>query len=316
MAHKQHKHRVHRLSSGATVTTFPPPPPGLRLIDATDSELAHYGVPPRPNRETEHGLYNQWKKVFGRQMTFISPELRESTRVRRQFPADLTENGTLSPTWSGVASVPYPGRSVGRSVMAQWDVPIVKNVDADLDRCSIWVGIGGYSQDPADSLLQAGIECLADASGVPQYYAWWEWLSRTVIVYETIIEKFEVVPGCYIQVVIWVTSDTTANITMDCSGPSGVQSVLLGVTAPAGIHLQGGSAEWIVERPRVGGALATLVNYGTVEFWNAMAWCADNYTIFPDSGTEIAMQDDGGVVVSRGHKYIGKPIKCTCTYGT
>ena len=35
---------------------------------------------------------------------------------------------------------------------------------------------------------------------------------------------------------------------------------------PSGYSLQGSSAEWVVERPEVNGALARLMNYGAVPF--------------------------------------------------
>src|SRR5262252_7542828 len=76
-----HACRRHVLSSGVIATTFPAPPSGLRLVEASDVELALYGVPPRPDRTLDPRLYELWYDAFSRKTTFISPALRESITV-------------------------------------------------------------------------------------------------------------------------------------------------------------------------------------------------------------------------------------------
>jgi hypothetical protein len=49
MADTQDGPRVHKLPSGFNVTTFPLPPRGMRLTDASPAELAQHGLPPRPH---------------------------------------------------------------------------------------------------------------------------------------------------------------------------------------------------------------------------------------------------------------------------
>jgi hypothetical protein len=48
MADTQDGPRVHKLPSGFNVTTFPLPPRGMRLTDASPAELVQHGLPPRP----------------------------------------------------------------------------------------------------------------------------------------------------------------------------------------------------------------------------------------------------------------------------
>ena len=43
--------RIQRLPSGVEVTMFPTPPSRTRFGQASDADLAHFGLPPRPKRE-------------------------------------------------------------------------------------------------------------------------------------------------------------------------------------------------------------------------------------------------------------------------
>ena len=87
--------KVHKLSSGFTVTIFPPPRPGLRFVDATDHELAYHGLPPRPNRELA---------PYERPLKFIVPEFQELFKVHHPPPA--IRNSNQSANWSGASRGP------------------------------------------------------------------------------------------------------------------------------------------------------------------------------------------------------------------
>src|ERR1700730_463148 len=104
------------------------------------------------------------------------------------------------------------------------------------------------------------------------------------------IPNFPISPGDTFQVNIWLFSDTTANIAIF----GGDASALISVDgSQSGFRLKGGSAEWIVERPTVGGAFTTLANYGHTFFANALAWVDYGITLFPGSGIPVSMRDDG-----------------------
>ena len=77
------------------------------------------------------------------------------------------------------------------------------------------------------------------------------------------------------------------------------QSVEVGFTAPAGTTLVGNSAEWVVERPSVGGSLTNLTNYIMDPFWDAYAYTA-GYASFNDidEATPVDMLDCNGYVIS------------------
>jgi hypothetical protein len=184
-------------------------------------------------------LYELWCDFFSRETTFISPVLRESETVGTRFPVKLTENGTETPNWSGVVVIPTPGKPIRKAVVGRWEVATAQNVDNAGDRYSQWLGTGGWSDDPDDTLLQAGVAGVIDAFGVAHYYPWWEWTSRKVTVLEVMIRDFPISPGDIIQVNIWLFSDRTANIAIS----GGDYSVLISVDgSESGFRLKGGSS--------------------------------------------------------------------------
>ena len=72
------------------------------------------------------------------------------------------------------------GKPIGKAVVGNWEVATAQNVDNTGDRYSQWLGTGGWSDDPADTLLQAGVAGVVDTAGVANYYPWWEWTSQNV----------------------------------------------------------------------------------------------------------------------------------------
>ncbi|HJU11700.1 MAG TPA: hypothetical protein VJ728_12525 [Candidatus Binataceae bacterium] len=46
------------------VITYPEPPAGFDPYTASNAELAHYGLPPRPDPHKSPELYRQWQKMI------------------------------------------------------------------------------------------------------------------------------------------------------------------------------------------------------------------------------------------------------------
>lgn len=298
--------RQHKLPSGVIVTTFARPPQGLNILEASSEELQRYGLPSRPDPKAAPALFAKWHRTWGRQLTFVVPEFTETSKVRRQPFKKATINDESSQNWSGIVVSVQGGDLITGAVAGEWNVPSPADVDGGEDHCSIWVGIDG---DPttnpalANNLVQAGIECVVDGAGTQSYYPWWEWLP----VSETPISNFPVV-GPF-DVSIWITSNTTANVYM-INGNG--QTTLFGITAPPTVSLIGGCAEWIVERPLVGGRYATLPNYGSVDFADATAWTASHNSVNAGSGTAITMVDEIGKPISKAT--ILSPERLRCDY--
>lgn len=339
MARMQPHGRVHEFSNGAKAITLEPPPRGMQLVHATDEELAHYGLPPRPDRETEPSLYELWHRTFDRPLHFIVPEFEESSEEWHracQPPSANEENAQYSPNWSGVVAGLEAHDPVSRAVAATWTVPNAVSVDGGDDRCAIWVGIDGYyyvdaqgnyylpSQDPsamgvASPLLQAGITCLGGSGS----YAWWEWIAPGGGMNPPIrIMNVQPYAGQFFETQIWVTSETTANVYMFAGDPytdEGSEAFLTPLMAPLLTSVWGSSAEWIVERlEKSDGSWYTLPDYGTVQFYGALGWTASGGTLNSGQGTALTIKDTNGATLSAGQMVpSGDPrgSEVQCTYG-
>jgi Peptidase A4 family len=244
------------------------PPVNFDAVSATDAQLDLYGFPPRPDAKKSPEAYATWKMVFSHQTARIVPQLR-ATNVYN-VPAQITSdtagrrnapNGTTSNNWSGyvISDSADPFAAPKSYIFAGFVVPFAQQAAGTCSSkwvyASEWVGLDGSG---SSDVLQAGVDTDAKCSKgktIGNYDVWYEWFPNS----EVVIKNFAVYPGDVVFVYVWSTSHTEghyfiANLT---SGKSST----LAFKAPKGTELKGNSAEWIVERPTIGGKLATLPNY-------------------------------------------------------
>lgn len=130
---------------------------------------------------------------------------------------------------------------------------------------SYWIGFGGY--DGSEKLVQAG----TSTRGKSTHRAWYEYLSDTGdTVYMQYIDSLPVSAGDSIHVYI---SFQKANnkfeyyIANNTTGKSASGYVEL----DAGKQFDGTTVEWVAERCKVNGSLASLGDYGTITMKNCKA---------------------------------------------
>ena len=321
MADTQDGPRVHKLPSGFNVTTFPLPPHGMRLTDASPAELAQHGLPPRPDPDRHPALHAFWLKNFDRKLQFIVPQFTEIPNIRH-LPQQPSVIGG-SKNWSGAVVAAPTAQLIGGAVGGQWNVPVLQNVDGNVDYCMIWVGIDGdptVNPNLANNLVQAGTLLTVDGSGNLTWLAFWEWLAQGLGINspDVGIMNMPVQFGATFATSIWITSPTTANVYMTSdSGPAGASvGTITSIAAPPTVKLIGGCAEWIVERPNdLNGNLTTLANYGSVEFASATAATTGlQGSVLAGQGSPIVMTDPTtGNTLSTGRIVSGETV--VCTYG-
>jgi len=288
------------------VSTSLHPPEGFSAIDASDEELARYGFPPRPDAQAKPQAYASWQRAMLASKVRLVPELEMTAMFagpNRKQPAQNADASTgTSSNWSG--SVDFSGAKSYNSttsfyyIVGEYVVPVARQAygacTGAWDYSVQWVGIDG---DGSSDVLQAGTEADAYCSGnsTSTYYsAWYEWFPNSW----TRISNFAVVPGDDLFVEVWHTSATQGyayivNYNTD-------QAVEIGFTAPSGTRLIGNSAEWVVERPGVGGGLATLTNYISDYFSDCYAE-TENYTQYvPGSAgaLQLTMLDNSNNPIS------------------
>ncbi len=313
--------RVHKLPSGFNVTTFPLPPHGMRLTDASPAELAQHGLPPRPDPDRHPALHAFWLKNFDRKLQFIVPQFTEIPNIRH-LPQQPSVIGG-SKNWSGAVVAAPTAQLIGGAVGGQWNVPVLQNVDGNVDYCMIWVGIDGdptVNPNLANNLVQAGTLLTVDGSGNLTWLAFWEWLAQGLGINspDVGIMNMPVRFGATFATSIWITSPTTANVYMTSdSGPAGASvATITSIAAPPTVKLIGGCAEWIVERPNdLNGNPTTLANYGSVEFASATAATTGlQGSVLAGQGSPIVMTDPTtGNTLSTGRIVSGETV--VCTYG-
>lgn len=290
-------------------TTTVAPPKDFDPLNASDQDLEYHGFPPRPDENAAPTAYASWKSAIVASKTRIVPKL-EVTNV---FHGPAKGKAGLANTpkagsntlefynWSGYVnrdSATAYGSSSFYFVYADFVVPVARQAfgvcTGGWDWESSWVGIDGYG---SPDVMQAGIEADAYCNGstTASYYSpWFEWYPNG----ETRITNLGIAPGDDYFVEVWSTSNTVGHAYLVNRNTNTAVSITFG--APAGTHLVGNTAEWVVERPTVGGAFATLTNYIADPFWYAYAETFGGSVVDVGSATSqpMIMLDNSGNPIS------------------
>jgi len=281
-----------------SLALLPAPPTGFRPAIATEAELARYGFPPRPPHAAGARIGRMWAETFERDAPFTVAQLAKASYLVSQPRQPSIVNGDNSENWSGVVVRYRAGDPINLAIAGTWNVPSLASAGAGTQLIGIWIGLDGSAADTL-GLSQAGIAGSIDASGTASYFAWSEWLSAADPIQPAQpISNFPIAAGDVIEIQIWVTSSTTASVVMQkLSSASRGALVVVPLIAPSGVRVVGNDAEWIVERPKVGGSaenpvFATLPSYSTVNFTHAAAWSqsAGNISMSPASFGSFALR--------------------------
>ena len=267
----------------AGANTFPAPPAGFDAVHAGDDALSEFGFPARPDPFRARAAYTAWARLISGAKTRVMPVLKILPSRHRPMMAAASPRGGpraggvtgdsaghqfntgYSSNWSGEVlndSATSYGYGSFFAIWGQFNVPVAVQqygvCTNGTEYSATWVGMdGGFGISP--DVVQAGTESDATCfSGftTPDYYAWYEWYPS----YSVAISNFSVSPGQDIDVEVAANSSTSASMFM--TNETTNQYVSITFYAPRGTAFVGNTAEWIVERPEVSSALATLTNYG------------------------------------------------------
>lgn len=225
-------------------------------------------------RRTAAVLILVWIILFLSSLTVMSS-------VVTPFLKSLQTQNLVSYTWSGyvVASDVLFPQPLVTGVNGSWTVPTI-TPSASNTYSAAWIGIGGQSDK---TLIQCGTEH-DSINGQPRYSAWYELLPD----YAITIKDFTVLPGDQISASVTLLDSSTNQWLIQIADKTNGQSFRQVFTYNSSRQ----SAEWVVERPTVNGAITTLADFGTVTFTNISAQIADTtgtITAFPSY--EIVMED-------------------------
>jgi hypothetical protein len=305
------------------VSVVAAPPAGFNPLTASPAARQQFAVPPAPDPTAAPKAYEQWKKaVGGPQNRVAAPVLTQTNisngpiKTKKVVGQNLDKNAgpisnnvvvATSGNWSGPSIVAKGKPFAVEAIIGEFVVPTAHQAFGSCtggwDYSSQWPGIDGNG---SGDVLQAGVEVDAYCNGgttASFYSAWIEWFPFN----ETRVSSPAIHPGDLVLVEVWNVSSTVGYAYF--YNYSTQQAAEYQLTAPGGTTLQGNSIEWIVERPGVGGGLATLTNYIDVSWPYNVAW---NYAASPQHyyypGVDpnprtlelIAMLDNAGNGISYG----------------
>jgi len=172
-------------------------------------------------------------------------------------PAHLKvfHDSLTSTNWSGYA---VEGTAKFTDVQGTWVEPSVKCTKGS-KYSSFWVGIDGYKSNSVEQ-LGTDSDCHSTSAS---YYAWWEMYPAASVSLSS--SKYPVQPG---DTLTGEVSVSGSSFTLSLTSSRGWTFTTV-KTGGAGLKQE--SAEWIAESPEVGGTLAKLAKFGTVNFTNCVA---------------------------------------------
>lgn len=229
------------------------PSPGFDPMGASNDLLVRHGIPPRPDPSSEPESYAWWMKVCSWPHTYVPPGF-EPLKERPASSGETTPSTVHKrKRWSGAVISATPGFKF-EEIRGSWDVsrPFPDNRawkathwDSGTFRAATWVGIDGHK---SHDVLQAGTGHICTTS-IHQdtechTHAWWEWYPQ----HAWRLTGFQVKPGDLVHSYIRAKDSTSAVIYF--YNDSACTYTSFHVTTPAGVSLQGNSAEWIVEASR------------------------------------------------------------------
>jgi len=286
------------------VTIPPAPPPGFNALEASEDELARYGLPPRPDANQHPTAFAHWSKMMAAGQIHITPVMRPTNIYHTpahivgspHYGSDVPGNGPVASTpnapssnatvsmsnnWSGWVDYAGSGPFTGNNsfIFGEWVEPFAQQntgkCTGGWEYSSQWVGFDGYN---SGDVLQAGSEADAYCSGnskQTQYDLWTEWYPYS----ESAISNFPISPGDLIGVEVWYTTASTHGgaYLIDYTTK---QFTTIGFNPPSGTTYVGSSAEWIVEAPTISGGISALINYTAVPWNYAYAYSTTNQRFY------------------------------------
>lgn len=223
---------------------------GFDPMTASNSDLAKYGLSPRPTGQTKLA---QWKKDFGTVKHWINPTF---TKILNQ------KLDTLSPNGGGWSGLTYDNSSQSR-VVGWWVQPTAYAPASDQPAYSAsWIGLGGLNGDP---LIQGGTESNVLSGGAGQYPAVWEIAGTNKNTGGPVtVNGLNNAAGDYMYCDISYANGTANFYFHDLTNGNAVSFSQTGITG----FSANGEADWITEDPNFNGTTLTLTmaDYGSVTF--------------------------------------------------
>jgi Peptidase A4 family len=257
------------------------------VTTASVDELALYGIPSRPDPVSAPTDFAMWTTAFKKGFKLIKPELQVSP-LRHGPVQGLNMGNSTSLNWAGAVITNYAPLSAV-SVAAQWQIAWVWPGSSGFPEIlSTWVGMDGFENT---DVLQAGSDQIFDGP-TETATLWFEWYPNASVD----ITNMPVGPGDTITCVVTATGPGSGTALFSVNGVTG-SSISFGI--PGGAEFFGSSAEFIAERPTMGGNFVSLPAYSEVVLSMISATLSDGSTMnLANNPISLTMMDDNDNVLS------------------
>jgi hypothetical protein len=287
-------------------------------------EIIKRGYPVRPDPKQAPDAFATWLKAVTRPAKFISSRQVARPDVHHVSPVQGS-NYETSNNWSG-----YELRGSNNTydlVMGEWYVPTVYYENNTHTYSAYWIGLDG---DGTSDLWQAGTEQeITDVNifGIhfdfTSYYAWSEFLPPQAT--EQVIPNFAVTPGDLMFTEVWVGNAGQSPSLSGYYGIAFVEDISRGeytyiyvcrglsffgaCTNIAQTTVGGSEAEWIMERPTVGGSLPDLSDYSYSYMYDAYATKTNGtYVVYNGANNQQIFMYNGSDLLSGAYPSTGSTM--------
>jgi hypothetical protein len=240
-------------------------------------------------------LAKLWDEIFSRRITYITPAFRPLDELipgikRRPRPRPDFVTVT-NPTWSG-AVTHATGSQTFTWVLGQWNVPDLAPAPGGGSQYSFaFIGIDGNTDVTQIGTIQS-VSTAGNGSVSKSCYAVYEWYPNSW----SAITNFPVSFGDTMIGLICLDSPTEAFFSL-LNATSGIHAGFV-FDAPAGTASLENQAEWILERPEVGGLNPPMPRFGEIYFDSAMGGHGLDFLADGGSDTAINMVVNGTTVAT------------------
>lgn len=293
--------------------------PALTKAEAlalSNDELVKRGYPVRPDAKQSPDALVTFLQAVTKPARMVEARQVGRPEVRHVKPATAS-NRENSSNWSGFEL--RGGYGTYDLVAGEWYVPTAHYETNNHVYSAFWIGLDG---DGTSDLWQAGteqeiqdIDILGIHFDFTSYYAWSEFLPRQGV--EQVLPNFTVTPGDLMFSEVWVGTPGSSPSLSGLWAIGEVEDISRGEYTPIyncrgtylpligclnlgpslTVNIPGYEAEWIMERPTVGGSLPDLTNYSYTFMYDAYAlktngyWMnydgANNQQIFMYNGSDL-----------------------------
>jgi len=287
------------------LTPFPVPPDAVDFSSVPQSELRLYGLPPRPNAASQPLLRRIWDKAFARRLTLVryvydekrirAARYRPMSRQKTELAAAASRYESSS-NWSGAYITANSSRHFVQ-IWGSWCIPGNLQKPPGLFQgpldipyiCSNWIGLDGQRRYVDSSLPQIGTQSELISDGTTVAEAWTQWWESNDPHTRPLPLGLEVHPGD--EVLCVITAIDTRSVVMVIVNLTSLHAMAVLATAPSVEmpdghtvvpEIEGATAEWILERPRVLGKTMryNFPDFGQSEFHDCVAIAADVVDIY------------------------------------